>query len=204
MDNIFSGSMPRILRGDNEDGVRVFPAPSWPPSVTGGDEPWVFSMGGADRRIGVSTQSLSKQLADYFGVKDGGVLINSVSDNSPAAKAGLKAGDVITAIDGEKITSPGDITRVLGKKETGDVSLTVVRDKNTRTVTVTPEKNPDQDLIKPGTLGTRRIMVPSVKVRSIPPMKIEIPQIDIPATPPIEVTVPRRAPRVIRSRGVII
>src|SRR5438477_3029223 len=42
MDNIFSGSFPRILRGDNEDGVRVFPAPSWPPSVTGGDEPWVF------------------------------------------------------------------------------------------------------------------------------------------------------------------
>ena len=204
MDNIFSGSFPRVLRGENEDGVRVFPAPSWPPSVTGGDEPWVFSMGGANRRIGVSTQSLSKQLADYFGVKDGGVLITSVSDNSPAAKAGLKAGDVITAIDGEKVTSPGDITRVLGKKETGDVSLTVVRDKNTRTVTVTPEKNPNEDLLKPGTLGTRRIMVPSVKVRSIPPMKIEIPQIEIPATPPIEVTVPRRAPRVIRSRGVII
>ena len=203
-DFYFSGSMPRILRGDNEDGVRVFPAPSWPPSVTGGDEPWVFSMGGANRRIGVSTQSLSKQLADYFGVKEGGVLITSVSDNSPAAKAGLKAGDVITAIDGEKVTSPGDITRVLVKKETGDVSLTVVRDKNTRTVTVTPEKNPDQDLFKPGTLGTRRIMVPSVKVRSIPPMKIEIPQIDIPATPPIEITVPKRAPRVIRSRSVII
>src|SRR5256714_4382610 len=203
MDTIFSGSFPRILRGDNdEDGVRVFPNGNWPPSI-GGDGPMVWTLG-ANRRIGISTQSLSKQLADYFGVKDGGVLITSVSDNSPAAKAGLKAGDVITAIDGEKVTSPGDITRVLGKKETGDVSLTVVRDKNTRTVTVTPEKNPDQDLFMPGTLGARRIMVPSVKVRSIPPMKIEIPQIDIPATPPIEVTVPRRAPRVIRSRAVII
>src|SRR2546423_255319 len=203
MDNIFNGSFPRILRGDNEDGVRVFPNGNWPESIGGGDGPLVWMLG-ANRRIGVSTQSLSKQLADYFGVKDGGVLINSVNDNSPAAKAGLKAGDVITAIDGEKVTSPGDITRVLGKKETGDVSLTVVRDKNTRTVTVTPEKNPNEDLLKPGTLGTRRIMIPSVKVRSIPPMKIEIPQIDIPATPPIEVTVPRRAPRVIRSRGVII
>ena len=203
MDAIFSGSMPRILRGDNEDGVRVFPNGNWPPSIGGGDVPLVWTLG-ANRRIGVSTQSLSKQLADYFGVKDGGVLITSVSDNSPAAKAGLKAGDVITAIDGEKVTSPGDITQVLGKKETGDVSLTVVRDKNTRTVTVTPEKNPNQDLLKPGTLGTRRIMVPSVKVRSIPPMKIEIPQIDIPATPPIEVTVPTRAPRIVRSRGVII
>ena len=203
MDNVFSGSFPRILRGDNEDGVRVFPNGNWPESIGGGDGPMIWTLG-ANRRIGVSTQSLSKQLADYFGVKDGGVLITSVSDNSPAAKAGLKAGDVITAIDGEKVTSPGDITRVLGKKETGDVSLTVVRDKNTRSITVTPEKNPNQDLFKPGTLGTRQITIPSVKVRSIPPMKIEIPQIDIPATPPVEVTVPRRAPRIIRSRGVII
>src|ERR1051325_6831290 len=167
-----------------------------------GDGNFVFAFG--NRRIGVSTQTLTKQLADYFGVRDGGVLITSVSDNSPAAKAGLKAGDVIIAIDGEKVTSPGDITRVLGKKETGDVSLTVVRDKNTRTITVTPEKNPNQDLFKPGSLGTRRITIPSVKVRSIPPMRIEIPQIEIPATPPIEVTVPRRAPRIIRSRSVII
>ena len=204
MDTIFNGSFPRIMRRDNdEDGVRVFPNGNWPESIGGGDGQLIWTLG-ANRRIGVSTQSLSKQLADYFGVKDGGVLITSVSDNSPASKAGLKAGDVITAIDGEKVTSPGDITRVLGKKETGDVSLTVVRDKNTRTITVTPEKNPNQDLFKPGTLGTRRITIPSVKVRSIPPMKIEIPQIEIPATPPIEVTVPRRAPRIIRSRSVII
>ena len=204
MDNIFSGSFPRILRGDNdEDGVRVFPNGNWPPSIGGGDGPMVWTLG-ANRRIGVSTQSLSKQLADYFGVKDGGVLITSVSDNSPAAKAGLKAGDVITAIDGEKVTSPGDITRVLGKKETGDVSLTVVRDKNTRSITVTPEKNPNQDLFKPGSLGTRRIMVPRVKVRSMPPMKIEIPEIDIPATPPIEIRVPRSPLRIVRSRSVII
>src|SRR2546421_12425709 len=204
MDNIFSGSMPRILRGDNEDGVRVFPAPSWPPSVTGGDEPWVFSMGGANRRIGVSTQSLSKQLADYFGVKDGGVLITSVSDNSPASKAGLRAGDVITAIDGEKVTSPGDITRGLGKKETGDVSLTIVRDRNTRTVTLTPEKNPDSNLLRPGTMGTRRVVVPSVAIPAIPEMNIRVPRIAVPATPPIEVTVPARAPRPPRVRTIII
>lgn len=204
MDNIFSGSFPRILRGDNEEnGVRVFPNGNWPPSIGGGDGPFVWTVG-ANRRIGVSTQTLTKQLADYFGVKDGGVLITSVSDNSPASKVGLKAGDVITAIDGEKVTSPGDLTRGLGKKETGDVSLTVVRDRNTQTITVTPEKNPNRDLFKPGTLGTRRIVVPALKVRSIPPMKIEIPQIDIPATPAIEVTVPKRAPRIVRSRSIII
>src|SRR5438132_4529610 len=72
MDTLFGGAAPRILRGD-DNGVRVFPSPSWPPSVTGGDAPWVFAVG-ANRRIGVSTQGLTKQLGDYFGVKDGGVL----------------------------------------------------------------------------------------------------------------------------------
>src|SRR6266852_8103677 len=78
----------------------------------------VFSFG-ANRRIGVSTQTLSKQLADYFGAKDGGVLITTVTENSPAAKAGLKAGDVITAVDGEKVDSSGDITRAVNKKQEG-------------------------------------------------------------------------------------
>ena len=201
-DNLFGGmATPRILRGGNDDDFRVLPGTNWPPSIGGGaDGPFVFSLG-ANRRIGVSTQALTKQLADYFGVKDGGVLITSVSDNSPAAKAGLKAGDVITAIDGEKVSSPGDISRGLSKKETGDVSLTIVRDRNTRTVTLTPEKNPDANLIRPGTMGTRRVMIPSIAIPAIPEMNIRVPRIAVPATPPIEVTVPQRAPRV---RTIII
>ncbi len=123
----------------------------------GGSEQEVSATG--NRRIGVSTQSLTKQLADYFGVKDGGLLITSVNDNSPAAKAGLKAGDVIRAVDGEKVTSPGDVSRAISKKEDGPVSLTIIRDRNTRTVTVTPEKNPERTLVRPGTIGTRRIVI---------------------------------------------
>ncbi len=77
----------------------------------------VFGFGG-DRRIGVSTMPLTKQLADYFGIADGkGVLITSVSEDSPAAKAGLKAGDIITAIDGEKIEGAGDLSRGINKKK---------------------------------------------------------------------------------------
>src|ERR1043166_1331074 len=198
-----AGTGKGVLGGQIQDDVFRGLEKTFPKIEMGnlGEGNFIFAFG--NRRIGVSTQTLTKQLADYFGVS-GGVLITSVSDDSPAAKAGLKAGDVITAIDGEKVSSPGDIVRALNKKETGDVPLTVVRDRNTRTVTVTPEKNPQPNLIRPGTMGSRTIVVPSVKVRSIPPMKIEIPQIDFPATPPIEVTVPRRAPRVIRSRSVII
>src|SRR6266550_3502386 len=204
MDNLFGGMVtPRILRGGNDDDFRVLPQSNWPPSIGGGDGPFIMSLG-ANRRIGVSTQALTQQLADYFGVKDGGVLITSVVDNTPASKAGLKAGDVITAIDGEKVTSPGDITRGLSKKETGDVSLTIVRDRNTRTATLTPEKNPDSNLIRPGTMGTRRLVIPSVTIPAVPEMNIRVPRIAVPATPPIEVTVPQRAPRPPRVRTIII
>jgi serine protease Do len=201
LENVFGSTFPRVLkRGDKDDTVRVFPNGNWPPSISGGNVPFVWTMG-ANRRIGVSTQTLSKQLADYFGVKDGGALITSVSDNSPAAKAGLKAGDVITAIDGEKVTAPGDITRGLNKKDSGDVTLTIMRDHNTRTVTLTPEKNPDGKLIGP---GTRSIFFPSMRIPDIPAIDIRIPPITVPATPPINVTVPSRLPRAARTRTVII
>ena len=168
-----------------------------------GDGNFVFAFG-ANRRIGISTQGLTKQLSDYFGAKDGGVLITSVTENSPAAKAGLKAGDVITAIDGEKVDSSGDISRAINKKQDGDVTLTVLRDHNTRTITLTPEKNPERTLIRPGTVGARRIVIPSVEVPAVPEMNIKIPSIVVPATPRIEVEVPAKAPRAQRARAVII
>lgn len=173
------------------------------PQIQSGDGPFVFSMG-ANRRIGVSTQNLSKQLADYFGAKDGGVLITSVSESSPAAKAGLKAGDVITAIDGEKVDSSGDITRAINKKQEGEISLTVLRDHSTKTVTLTPEKSKEPTILRPGTIGNRRVVIPSIQVPAVPEINIEIPRIVVPATPRIEVTVPRRAPRVRTGSRVII
>ena len=211
MQNVFGGAMrPEILRGtmppDIFRGTTPFPMKIDPGMIQinpGGEGGFVFALG--NRRIGVSTQPLTRQLADYFGVKDGGLLITSVNDNSPAAKAGLKAGDVITAVDGEKVTSPGDVSRAISKKEDGAVSLAIIRDRNTRTVTVTPEKNPERTLMRPGTSGTRRIVIPSIQVPAVPEMNIQIPRIAIPATPQIDVTVPRRAPRVVtRSRQIII
>jgi membrane-associated protease RseP (regulator of RpoE activity) len=173
------------------------------PQINSGDGGFVLSMGG-NRRLGVSTQTLTKQLADYFGVKDGGVLITSVNDNGPAAKAGLKAGDVITAVDGEKVSSAGDVSRAINKKQDGEVSLTAVRDRNPRTVTLTPDKSSQPTLIRPGTIGTRRITIPSIQMPVIPEMNIQIPRIVVPSTPPIDVTVPVRAPRTTRSRVIII
>jgi len=190
----FSG----LLRGKINDEIWKGVEKDWPKIELGkletlGDGNFVFALG--NRRIGVSTQALSKQLAEYFGVKDGGVLITSVTENSPAAKAGLKAGDVITAIDGEKVTSPGDLTRSLSKKETGDVSLTVMRDKNVRTVTVTPEKSEHPNIFRTGSMGDMRIVLPSIEV---PNVNIKTPRIVVPS---IDVTVPARP---AKTRRVII
>jgi serine protease Do len=168
-----------------------------------GDGNFVFSFGG-NRRIGISTTPLSKQLANYFGAKDGGVLITSVNENSPAAKAGLKAGDVITAVDGEKMASPGDVSRAVNKKQDGDVTLTILHDRNSHTVTLTPEKNPEPTILRPGTIGTRRVIVPSIQVPAIPEVNISMPRIVVPATPQIDVTMPRKAPRVRSGSRVII
>lgn len=202
MQNVFGSMMPpEIFRGTTPGPFKVEPGLI---QINPGEGGFTFAFG-RNRRIGVSTQALTKQLADYFGAKDGGLLITSVTENSPAAKAGLKAGDVITAVDGEKVTSPGDVSRAISKKDDGPVSLTIIRDRNTRTVTLTPEKNAERTLMRPGTIGTRRIVIPSIQVPAIPEMNIQIPRIAIPATPQIDVTVPRRVPRAVtRSHQIII
>jgi len=158
------------------------------------------------RRIGVSTMELTKQLADYFGITDGrGVLVTAVVEDGPAAKAGIKAGDVITAVDGEAIDSPGDIARVIGKKKEGEVTLTVVRNKTQQTFRVTPQEGGGVR----GTMGRptvgRQIVVPRITIPDvvIPMPRIEIPTINVPM-PRIEVEMPtiRVTPRIRRSRGV--
>jgi membrane-associated protease RseP (regulator of RpoE activity) len=193
MNTIFNGKWSDELKQKIEKMQKDFP------KGKNGDGNFVFSWG-THRRIGVSTQPLSKQLADYFGVTEG-ILITSVTENSPAAKAGLKAGDVITAVDGEKVDSPGDVSRVINKKQEGSVTLTVVRDRNSRSVTVTPEKPPQTS---GGSADTRTIVVPRIEIPIIPAINVQLPQIVVPATPEINVVVPRRAPRVIRPRVVII
>lgn len=161
----------------------------------------VFSFGGG-RRIGVSTVQLTKQLADYFGIADGkGVLVTSVGDDSPAAKAGIKAGDVITAVDGEKVEGSGDVSRAINKKKDGDVTLTVVRNKNQRSITVTPNAAPAG---QPGMIqrNGRRVIVPRVELGSIPEMNIVIPQINLPVIPEINVDLKGKVvkPKVIRMQ----
>ncbi|MBI1745282.1 MAG: PDZ domain-containing protein [Acidobacteria bacterium] len=91
-------------------------------------------------RLGVSLESLTDQMATYFAVKDG-VLITSVREDSPAAKAGLRAGDVITAIGDKEVAQPYEvIKRLFDKAEGGALTINIVRDKRPMTITVNLDK----------------------------------------------------------------
>lgn len=90
------------------------------------------------RRLGVNVQGLTTQLADYFGAKDG-VLVTSVTDGSAASRAGLKAGDVITSINGDPIRSREDLARGLRDAKSQEVTIGIVRDKKESTVKATIE-----------------------------------------------------------------
>jgi len=79
-------------------------------------------------RIGIQLINLSRQLREYFGVQDGGVLVEEIIKDSPAEKAGLKAGDVIVEIEGGKVGDADDVVDDLRDRDPGDkVNVAVVR-----------------------------------------------------------------------------
>ena len=108
----------------------------------------------APRRLGVRAQAIEGQMADYFGIDGGsGVLITSVEDESAAARAGLRAGDVITAIGEHPVADVRALRRRLAAETAaGDVVLTVVRDR--RETRVTAEFDASE-----GTRGGARIRI---------------------------------------------
>ena len=94
-----------------------------------------FDLPGAlsGRRLGVEVDGLSNQLAQYFGVKEG-VLVRSVTDGTPASRAGLKAGDVITSVDGQPTRSREDLVRALRDAKDDELTITIVRDRKESSV----------------------------------------------------------------------
>ena len=90
-------------------------------------------------RLGLTYQKLSGQLARYFKVDDGALLVTEVETDGPAAKAGLRAGDVIVKFNGKAVTGASDLRRTLGETPSGtDVTVTVQRDGHPLDVKVSP------------------------------------------------------------------
>ncbi|MGE3800584.1 MAG: PDZ domain-containing protein, partial [Candidatus Kapaibacterium sp.] len=88
-------------------------------------------------KLGVTVQTLTPQLGKYFKLDEGqkGVLISEVHEGFPAAKADIKAGDVIVNIEGEEVGGPLDIMRIISTKE-GVVQVNIIRNGNSQTIPV--------------------------------------------------------------------
>jgi PDZ domain-containing secreted protein len=101
----------------------------------------------------------------------------------------VRAGDVITAVDGEAVDSPGDIARAINKKKEGDVTLTIVRNKSQQTIRVTPSETRLRGMVDGAQIG-RRIVIPRIE---FPDINIAMPSVVVPAIsiPSININMPR-------------
>lgn len=116
-------------------------------------------------RLGVVIQNMDADLAQSFGLeKRQGALVSSVDPAGPAAKAGLRSGDIILQVDGDKVDDSGDLPRIIGNRSPGDtVKLQVWRDKAKRDISAklaefdepgsTPKKADKEPDSQPSKLG---------------------------------------------------
>jgi serine protease Do len=165
-------------------------------------------------RLGVELESLGPQMAEYFGLsKKSALLISSVLPDSPAAKAGLKAGDVILSIGGSEVDGPFDVIGAIRRKGEGAVDIKVLREKQERSFTVVLEAS-DRPRRTRGAMTVEPFEPPMppviVQIPEITTPEIHLPEIRLPAIrlrqiEPMVIPVPRIEPLLlIRSRRVVV
>ena len=90
-------------------------------------------------QLGIAIQPVTSELADQFGLSDTrGILVAGVAENGPAAKAGIRRGDVIVAFNGQPVSDGNTLRNQIASTPPGtQVQLTVVRDKREQRIPVT-------------------------------------------------------------------
>ena len=123
-----------------EDRVYALPAPvpprppSAPRAPRAPQPPAIERFFYSGNQLGVTTNSLSDQLQEYFGAK-GGLLVTSVTKDSAAEKAGVKAGDVIVSVNGRSVDDPFELRESMQHLEAGEeFTLEIVRDRKSMTL----------------------------------------------------------------------
>jgi serine protease Do len=119
----------------------AFKMPTMPamPDLSGLEHLRTFSMISPGHPVlGIDAENLEGDFGNYFGAPDGeGVLVRGVFANSAAAKAGLKVGDVITSLNGERIRNASELReKLMASHEAKSIKLGVLRNKNSVTLTV--------------------------------------------------------------------
>lgn len=99
--------------------------------------------------LGVGIQSLTPELKDYYKLEDtSGVLVSQVFEGDPADKAGIKVGDIILKVEGKKISSSRQLSRMIAGLAVGQkAEIVLMRDGKQITKTVKLAKREDEKLI---------------------------------------------------------
>ena len=120
--------------------------------------------------LGVSIQPLTPELAKSFGAKDSkGILVSDVVPESPASKAGLKAGDIVLEFEGKKLEAPGDLQRAVGlTNPNSDAKLKIWRDGGEKTLTIKVGEAPDEREARSGPAGKSKSQL-GLDVRAVTP-----------------------------------
>jgi serine protease Do len=113
-----------------------------------GEQPSEVAAGPAEspaetaERFGFSVQEFTPELREQLKVQaEGGVVVSGVEDGGPAARAGLRAGDVVAEVNRERVRSVADFTRILGQMRRGsNLLLLVQREGGSRFVVVAPKQ----------------------------------------------------------------
>ena len=97
--------------------------------------------------LGVGIQDLTDELADYYGLKDQkGVLVTQVFKDDPADKAGIRPNDIITAIDGQSVTTGRELSKIVANTAVGKKTrIDYLRDGKAKSVTVTLAKRVEDE-----------------------------------------------------------
>jgi len=104
----------------------------------------VFEWSTGKGRLGVTVMSLTPELRTHFGAtSDSGLLVGHVDENSPAAKAGIRVGDVLTSTNGKLVDDAFDVRESMATSKKGEsVKIELVRDRKPLTLTATLADDP--------------------------------------------------------------
>ena len=127
-----------MMNGQDRFSFRMPNIPEMPEVAGLGDLSNFVFMATGQTRLGINAEDLQGDFGNYFAAPDGeGVLVREVFPDSPAAKAGLKAGDVITSVGGERVRTTNELRDKLGGgKDAKSLSLGVLRNKSSLNLSV--------------------------------------------------------------------
>jgi serine protease Do len=133
-----------------EPPEQAAPAQSFVSPSPGGGSHFLGTLIPSSLYVGADLNPVRTQLADYFGITSGtGLLVESVDTASPAARAGLRAGDVVLMVDTKQMVSRSDWQKAIRNHRGTPVQLTIMRDKQQMTLTMIAGEHKKKSALEP-------------------------------------------------------